>query len=75
MSSKTDFGLMMCFAGKVFTERSVGGDGDSLPPEVEPLKQPEDIIEAVDRCKRSGDHTEIHSILRDRKINLSKLVR
>ena len=37
----------------------------------EPLKSPEDIIEAVEESKHSGDHTEIHNILKDRKINLS----
>jgi len=36
----------------------------------EPLKKPGDIIEAVERSKRTGDHAEIHNILKDRKINL-----
>ena len=38
----------------------------------EPLKSPEDIIDAVEESKHSGDHAEIHNILKDRKINLSK---
>ena len=38
----------------------------------EPLKKPDDIIEAVERSKDSGDHSEIHDILKDRQINLSK---
>jgi len=36
----------------------------------EPLKSPEDIIDAVEESKHSGDHAEIHNILKDRKINL-----
>jgi len=36
----------------------------------EPLKKPDDIIEAVERSKDSGDHSEIHNILKDRQINL-----
>ena len=38
----------------------------------EPLKTPEDIIEAVEQSKQTGDHTEIHNILENRNINLSK---
>ena len=38
----------------------------------EPLKTPEDIIEAVEKSKQTGDHTEIHNILENRNINLSK---
>ena len=36
------------------------------------LRKPEDIIDAVERSKESGDHSEIHHILDDRNINLSK---
>ena len=38
----------------------------------EPIKKPEDIIDAVERAKLSGDHSEIHEILKNRDINLSK---
>ena len=38
----------------------------------EPIKKPEDIIAAVERAKLSGDHSEIHEILKNRDINLSK---
>ena len=40
----------------------------------EPLKKPEDIIDAVERSKTSGDHSEIHNILENRNINLSKYI-
>jgi len=36
----------------------------------EPMKNPDDIIEAVEKSKETGDHTEIHNILKDRRINL-----
>ena len=36
----------------------------------EPLKLPEDIIEAVEESKETGDHSEIHTILRNQNINL-----
>ena len=38
----------------------------------EPLKTPEDIIEAVEKSKLTGDHNEIHKILEYKNINLSK---
>ena len=38
----------------------------------EPIKKPEDIIDAVERSKLSGDHSEIHEILKNRDITLSK---
>ena len=38
----------------------------------EPMNKPDDVIEAVERSKQTGDHSEIHNILKDRKINLSK---
>ena len=38
----------------------------------EPLKKPEDIIETVERSKWTCDHSEIHNLLKDRNINLSK---
>eukprot|EP00092_Neocalanus_flemingeri_P052399 GFUD01061240.1.p1 GENE.GFUD01061240.1~~GFUD01061240.1.p1 ORF type:complete len:560 (+),score=130.07 GFUD01061240.1:174-1853(+) len=36
----------------------------------EPLKKPDDIIEAIERSKQTGDHSEIHNLLKDRNINL-----
>eukprot|EP00092_Neocalanus_flemingeri_P054453 GFUD01064123.1.p1 GENE.GFUD01064123.1~~GFUD01064123.1.p1 ORF type:complete len:560 (+),score=125.62 GFUD01064123.1:420-2099(+) len=36
----------------------------------EPLKRPDDVIEAIERSKQTGDHSEIHNILKDRNINL-----
>ena len=36
------------------------------------LKEPKDIIDAVEKSKESGDHAEIHKILTNRNINLSK---
>jgi len=36
------------------------------------LQKPEDIIEAVEKSKQTGDHAEIHKILTNRNINLSK---
>jgi len=36
----------------------------------EPLKSPEDIIEAIEKSKETGDHDEIHHILKDGNINL-----
>ena len=38
----------------------------------EPMKIPDDIIEAIERSKQTGDHLEIHHILRNRNINLGK---
>eukprot|EP00092_Neocalanus_flemingeri_P074833 GFUD01092606.1.p1 GENE.GFUD01092606.1~~GFUD01092606.1.p1 ORF type:complete len:402 (-),score=71.74 GFUD01092606.1:169-1374(-) len=40
----------------------------------EPLRKPEDIIHAVNRSKTSGDHSEIHQILRNRNINLRSAI-
>ena len=40
----------------------------------EPLKSPEDIIEAIEKSKETGDHDEIHHILKDGNINLSKYI-
>merc|ERR1711970_277225 len=34
------------------------------------LKEPKDIIDAVEKSKESGDHAEIHKILTNRNINL-----
>jgi len=34
------------------------------------LEEPEDIIDAVEKSKETGDHTEIHKILTNRNINL-----
>ena len=36
----------------------------------EPLKLPEEFIEAVEESKETGDHSEIHRILRNQNINL-----
>lgn len=36
------------------------------------LKEPKDIIDAVEQSKETGDHAEIHKILTNRNINLSK---
>lgn len=34
------------------------------------IKEPKDIIDAVEESKESGDHEQIHNILRNRNINL-----
>jgi len=36
----------------------------------EPLKEPKDIIDAVEQSRETGDHAEIHKILTNRNINL-----
>ena len=38
------------------------------------LKDPKDIIDAVEQSKETGDHAEIHRILTNRNINLSKIL-
>jgi len=40
----------------------------------EPLKEPKDIIDAVEQSRETGDHAEIHKILTNRNINLSKTI-
>ena len=38
------------------------------------LEEPEDIIDAVEQSKETGDHTKIHKILTNRNINLSNII-
>ena len=57
--------ILLCYKGS----SGVGAE-ESLQLEEETLKVPEDIVTAVEDSKRTGDHTEIHSILNSRQINL-----
>lgn len=38
----------------------------------ESMKEPVDIMEAVEKSKQTGDHSEIHNILKERQIKLSE---
>ena len=39
---------------------------------INPLSNPEDFISAVEESRKSGNHGNIHSILKNRNINLGK---
>jgi len=58
--------ILLCYKGGA----TVGACDDFEMMEEDPLKTPDDIIEAVEDSKTSGDHSDIHKILNDRKINL-----
>ena len=58
-----------CF---IWRQSSLDNDHPYEQEMEEPIKKPEDIIDAVERSKLSGDHSEIHEILKNRNITLSK---